>query len=494
MSGNTIHRRPARMGLALAAVTTGTLLVTAPAPRAEATATAGPAGSVTVSGPSPFASCADPVKVNNTEFEPWLATRPHDPRRIAVAWQQDRSASGAARGGIVVATTRDGGTTWRSTPLPKLTKCSGGPFSGTSNPAVAYTTGGRLLAVAMASSWGDSIVILAYRSDDDGATWSDPVELIRDPNPAYFNDRPSITTDPRDPSRAYVVWNRARAEDNRHELMFTRTVDGGRTFEPARAIHRPAEPGAGTVGNQIAVLPGGDLVNLFYEGDFPVAGPPNPAIPSRIRAARSADGGATWSAPATITTTAVNDPLLPDAVRPVSARGLVPDLGVDRRTGALYAVWGDATMAASRSSIGLSASYDGGRRWTAPIRVDRSPDSPAGGAGQAFLPQVDVGDSGEVAVTYHDFRANTPDPGAPTDVWMLTCRGPRCATAPKAWRERHLAGPFDIEKAATWSGAPYLGTSVGLGHTRAGFHAALVLTNDTPDNPQDIHVVRAPSP
>ncbi|WP_214410584.1 sialidase family protein [Sphaerisporangium fuscum] len=472
-------------------MTVGTILI-AGAPKAGATAR--PGATEVVSGNTPFATCADTQRVPNTEFEPWLATSPHDPRRVAVAWQQDRSATGAARGGIVVATTTDGGAGWRSSPLPKLTKCSGGPYSSTSNPAVSYGPGGRLFAVAMAMTWGDSTAILAYRSDDDGATWTGPTALTQDPSPAYFNDRPSITADPRDPSRAYAVWNRARAADNRHELMFSRTTDGGRTWETARAVYAPAEAGAGTVGNQIVVLPGGELVEVFHEGDFPVAGPSNPDLPSRIRVLRSGDGGTTWSEPVTITTTAFNDPLLPDVARPVSARGLVPDIAVDRRTGALYTVWGDARLATSRSSIGLAASYDGGRRWTPPIRVDRSPESPAGGNGQAFLPQVDVSDNGTVAVTYHDFRNNTPEPGAPTDVWMLTCRGRRCGEAPAAWRERHLAGPFDIERAATWSGAPFLGTSVGLGHTRAGFYAALVLTNDTPDNPQDIHVVRAPSP
>ncbi|MFC4587982.1 sialidase family protein [Sphaerisporangium corydalis] len=493
MTGNTINRRPARMGAALAAMSIGTLMLAGAPYRADAATQPDPA-SVVVSGATPFAACADASRVPNTEFEPWLATRPHDPRRLAVGWQQDRSTTGAARGGIVVATSRDAGRTWAGSPLPGLTKCSGGTFTSTSNPAVAYATDGRLFAVAMAMSFGNVTAVLAYRSDDDGSTWTGPAALTQDPSPAYFNDRPSVTTDPRSPSRAYVVWNRARAEDNQHQLMFSRTLDGGVTWEPARPIYEPADAGAGTVGNQIVVEPNGDLVELFYEGDFPVAGPPTPALASRIRSVRSTDGGTTWSAPVTVTTTVVNDPLLPDVTSPVSARGLIPDIAVDRRTGALYAVWGDGSLATSRSSIGLSASFDGGRHWTRPIRVDKSPQSPPGGAGQAFLPQVDVDDDGNVAVTYHDFRNNTPDPGAPTDVWMVTCRSLLCAGLPGLWRERHLAGPFDIEKAATWSGAPFLGTSVGLGHTRAGFYAALVLTNDTPDNPQDIHVVRAPSP
>ncbi|WP_433254714.1 sialidase family protein [Streptosporangium sp. CA-135522] len=491
MTGYVLNEKPARRRVALAAagvvMFAGTGQPAAAAVRGDPPS---PITSVTVSAPSPFASCADPVMVRNTEFEPWVTTRPGDPGRVAVAWQQDRSTTGAARGGIVVATSADGGTTWRGSALGGITKCSGGPFTSTSNPAVSYARDGRLFAVAMAMSFGQSTAILALRSDDE-ATWSAPVALTQDPSPAYFNDRPSVTADPRDPLRAYTVWNRNRAADNQHELMFSRTTDGGGSWEPARAIYQPAEKGAGTVGNQIAVLPDGTLVDLFYEGDFPVSGPPNPNIPTRVRAIRSADGGRTWSEPVTVTTTEVNDPKLPGVERPVSARGLIPDIAVDRRTGALYAVWGDATMASSRSSIGLSASFDGGRRWSPPVRVDRSPDSPPGGDGQAFLPQVDVGDDGTVAVIYHDFRRNTPEPGTPTDVWMLTCRRGQCPRG--AWRERHLAGPFDIEKAATWSGAPFLGTSVGLAHTRAGFQAALVLTNDTPDNPQDIHVVRTPS-
>jgi len=448
--------------------------------------TRGGPGPVRVSGPSPYAGCATNKGQLNADFEPWITARPGAPSHLAVAWEQDRSTTGAARGGVTVATSGDHGRTWRTSGFPSLTPCTGGTFSSTANPAVSYAKNGRLYAITAGFSWGASTAVLVSTSDDDGAAWSQPVTLVSDPSPAYFSDRPSITPDSRDPRMAYAVWNRNRAADNQNELMFSRTKDGGRTWDPARTIYQPAEKGSGTVGNQIVVLPNGNLVNIFYEGDFPVSSPSNPELAEHIRIVRSSDHGTTWSSPVTIADAKLNTPVIPGTLNPATGSGLIPDIGVNERTGALYAVWGDASLSTSSSAIGLAASYNGGSTWTKPIRVDHTPESPRGGNGQAFLPQVEVTDDGAVGIFYYDFRNNTPAAGTPTSSWFLTCRGPRCARNRSYWRESGLARPFDMERAAVWSGTPYLGTSVGLAHTADRFEAAYVVTTDDPQNQQDV--------
>src|SRR5215213_7610325 len=77
-------------------------------------------GVATVSGPTPFSSCPDNAQtvVQNAEVEPSLAVDPRRPSRAYVAYQQDRFRDGAARG-IVVATTSDGGRTWRRSVIPR---------------------------------------------------------------------------------------------------------------------------------------------------------------------------------------------------------------------------------------------------------------------------------------------------------------------------------------------------------------------------------------
>jgi len=52
-----------------------------------------------------------------------------------------------------------------------------------------------------------------------------------------------------------------------------------------------------------------------------------------------------------------------------------------------------------------SKSTDGGQTWSPAQKVN---DSPAGVA--AFTPSVDVNASGDVAVTFYDFRNDTPTP------------------------------------------------------------------------------------
>ena len=446
---------------------------------------------VGVSGLSPFASCDSGKAQVNAEFEPWITARPGSPSDLAITWEQDRSTTGAARGGIIIARSGNGGRTWRPEAFPGITTCSGGPFSSAANPAVAYGKDGRLYAIAAGLTWGQSTAILVTTSKA-GGPWSEPTTLVNDASPAYFNDRPSITPDPRDSQIAYAVWNRNRAGDNQNQLIFSRTTDGGQSWEPARSVYEPADKGAGTVGNQIVVLPDGTLVDAFYEGDFAVSGPPNPELAEHIRVIRSNDKGSSWSGPITIADAKLNTPVFPGTVNPAIGSGLVPDISVDARTGALYAVWGDAGLATSGSAVGLSASYDGGVKWTPAIRLEHTPDSELGGNGQAFLPQVDVASDGTVGVAYYDFRENTAAPGTPTSSWLLTCRGLRCARDRSYWRESGLAPSFDLEKAATWSGTPYLGTSIGLTHTSHRFNAGLVATNATPDNPQDIFLTSVP--
>lgn len=444
-------------------------------------------------GDSPFASCdisgsLIPGETNyvNTELEPWVAVNPTDPSNIIGVYQQDRYSFGGARG-LAAAVTHDGGATWSST-HPPFSFCAGGTaknggdFQRASDPWVTFSPNGdayfislSLTFVGPTSSTGTGVLV--SKSTDGGDHWSDPVTLVRDVGnadvaPFFFNDKESITADPLDSNYVYAVWDRLRkpgeaesvnAEHSfafRGDTLFSRTSDGGKTWDPPRTILKRTSL-TGTIGNQIAVLPGGTLVDIF---DFSQgSGKNSPGFDIKVQ--RSTNHGDTWSAPIEVAPERAVRVFDPETGRSVRAGGGLPDIAADLNPtspgyGNLYAVWGDSVGSGKtpnrHSTIVFTESTDGGRTWSALSRIDQSP-----GNVQAFTPSVHVASDGTVGVTYYDFRNNNPDPGLPTDQWFIHCHPTADCTDPVNWAENHVDGPFNIENAPV-AGGYFLGDYEGL--------------------------------
>ena len=87
-------------------------------------ATVGP--SVTVTGPSPFASCTDGLSVGpppgevfvNAEVEPFLSVNPTNPNNVVGVWQQDRWTDGGSHGNGTGYTTTNPLVWTQATPIP----------------------------------------------------------------------------------------------------------------------------------------------------------------------------------------------------------------------------------------------------------------------------------------------------------------------------------------------------------------------------------------
>src|SRR2546422_9824218 len=79
---------------------------------------------VIVSGPSPYAACAQPLfpgETNyvNAEVEPWVAVNPASAGNVVGVWQQDRDSFGGAHG-LVAGYSFDGGLTWGRRRFPSM--------------------------------------------------------------------------------------------------------------------------------------------------------------------------------------------------------------------------------------------------------------------------------------------------------------------------------------------------------------------------------------
>jgi hypothetical protein len=227
------------------------------------------------------------------------------------------------------------------------------------------------------------------------------------------------------------------------------------------------DPGvdAQTISNQIVVLPNGDLVNLLVR--FLHANENSP-VPDDVTLAviRSHDRGQTWSGPTVINTLQTIGITDPKTAEPVRTGDIIPNIAVDRESGALFVVWQDARFSGGRrDAIAFSTSRDSGLTWSAPVRINQAPNV------QAFTASIDVSDD-SIAVTHYDFRHDNADPKVLlTDYWRLVSKNDG-----QSWRESHITGPFDM-RTAPFARGFFVGDYEGLGHRNGAFVPFFVMTN-----------------
>jgi hypothetical protein len=502
-------------------VTRNVLLALAVATSACAVAASAGAGVFTVapltviSGLSPFAGCtvgAAPGSVlyPNAEEEPWVDANPVDPLNLIAAWQQDRWSDGGAHG-LVTAVSHDGGLTWTRT-FPHFSICAGGnaqnggDFDRASDPWVSFGGDGTAYQVSLSFNALNNVnAVLASRSTDGGDTWSEPWTIIRDSGDrdvSYaFNDKESVTADSQTAGYAYAAWDRfvtpsgtsresieglIHSASFREPIWFSRTTDGGVTWEPARNIYDTGEFN-GTIGSQILVAKNGDLLNFFTE--FFIHKNAGKSRGEWMSVIRSTDKGVTWSKQSTkIAPSRERVAFDPDTGRNIRAEGGLPEVAIDRASGALYVVWQDASFSGV-DEIAFSMSTDNGHTWSMPIKVNQTPRSSTAANQQAFVAGVHVSADGTVAVTYYDFRNNDANPGVPTDYWIVHCHAD-CSDAANWGDEARLTTTsFDIEQAPAARGpfGYFLGEYEGLTNIGDSFVPVFVAVNNgNPANRTDV--------
>jgi hypothetical protein len=452
---------------------------------------------VQVSGSSPFAgSTADnPASqpgfyIANSEAEPYVAVNPTNSKNVVATWQQDLWSTGAARG-IVAGVSFDGGDTWRPVVIPGVSQVSSGTYQRAVDTWVAAAPNGDFYHITLAMNGiagsGRVIVVkgnavLVSKSTDGGLTWSAPTPLIQDSTPAGFDDRATVTADPTNASLVYAVWNHVTNRNPnlnlgvQAEAMFARSTDGGQTWEPNRTIYQTSDSQTSVnIGHQILVRPDGTLIDLFMEADT------HSFLPTVVKELRSTDNGLTWSQPITVAPISQIDTIDPETGQFANG-SFFATYAVDPHNGNLYAVWADARFSNGQyNSVAFTMSTDGGLTWSAPIRINQTPDTIAIGNRQAFVPAVAVASDGTVAVSYYDFRNNTPGAGLLTDYWLVHADPRDGLTNPVSWQnENRLTNTsFNLEQAP----GLFVGDYEGLTAAGKSFYAVWAQPHDSdPDS------------
>ncbi|MEO7730350.1 MAG: sialidase family protein [Kofleriaceae bacterium] len=437
---------------------------------------------VRVSGETPFPDGCGGAQIEgrpfpSVEVEPSVAIDPTNPQHLVGAWQQDRWTTGGANG-IGVGASFDGGATWMLT-TPRLGVCSGGDGAYTrgTDPWLTFAADGTAYLFALVFDAGSPRnAMVSSRSTDGGLTWRDP-EIVRFDNATdVFNDKNSITADPVDPGRVYAVWDRLTGLDmpqvpqTRGPTWFARTTDG--VWETARAIYDPGAD-AQTIANEIAVLPDGTLIDVF---DL-ITGTSGNAPSSAVAVIRSSDKGETWSDATVIAAMhgeGVQDPYNNVFIR--SGTDL-PQIAVDRATGALYVVWQDHLNATGFDGAVIASSVDGGVTWTAPRQVNGAPVA-------AFTPNVAVAADGTVGVMYYDLRNVRP---SDADAFRVTAWLATSHDGGVIWDDEMLSEPFDL-RPALLQNSYFLGDYQAMAVAGDVFVPLFVGANRDNDDKTDVYV------
>ncbi|MFN0281194.1 MAG: sialidase family protein [Kineosporiaceae bacterium] len=458
-------------GLALAALVGGNAAAT-PSTHGERPYVV--SGLRAISGPSPFPTgCpdapSDATNITGHELEPAITVNPANPANIVAAWKQD--VGPASTRTDLVASTLDGGKTWRRSTIPGLTTCTGGTADSGSDPWVSAGGDGSVYVSGLAadtSTTPPTTAVVVGRSRNRGRTWPAPTTVAP---PLQGNETDAITASPTRPGHAYLVWANFvfPSFPRTNTVQFSRTTDGGAAWSAPVLVDQP-NPFAIDQAPRILVLPNGTLLAVFARADFSSGEPLG-----SIQAVRSLDEGRTWLPPVQAGSKPVfefHDPdfgdVLPSPGFPSAA--VAPD-------GSVYVAFEDSRTT-STGAIGVLRSRDSGRTWTS----STLPGVPA----FAFEPAIAVDSRGTVAVTWYDLRNDRPGDAALTaDVWFAHSED-RGIT----WRQIHVAGPTDL-RTAPLPAHNYVGEYQGLAPLQRGFAATFTLAGpQAEDGPTDIFFAR----
>lgn len=327
--------------------------------------------------------------------EPSIAVNPNNPNQVVGAFQP---------AGIAYST--DGAQTFALAELPPIEGWRGGGDVSVAfdNKGNVYLSTLHFEKLGSASYWGHGAGrngIYVRRSHDGGKTWDKdavPIKAFQKEEPNMpMEDMPRVFADsqPKSPyaGNVYVGW--IEWQIDRSVILFSRSLDGAKTFESPQIISThaglPRDDNGGLVGFVGVIGSDGTIYASWNDG-------------STIAFTKSRDGGKTFTPSRSVIDVA--PPYFGGAggIPGVSRAMGFPQIGVGKRQGKraepLYLSWSDFRN--GDVDVFCVSSTDGGRTWSKPVRVNSDPIHD--GIDQFFQWMAVDPESGDVYVQFYDRR------------------------------------------------------------------------------------------
>jgi hypothetical protein len=320
--------------------------------------------------------------------EPGIAVNPANPRQVVVVFQDNAHA----------AYSQDAGHTWQMAEgvAAKNYRVSGDvstTFDNQGHAVICYIAFDKLGTFNYWAHGATRNGIFVRRSFDGGKTWEAddiPVSEQATAPGVPFEDKPYIIADntkSRFTGNLYIGWTRWRLTDS--QMVLSRSTDDGRTWSKPLEIDAhpglPRDDNGAVEGFAGVVAPDGTLYAIWSQDDD-------------IMFTESHDGGKKFSRARAVIQTA---PIM-FAIQTLERANGFPQIAIDPKGKRLYVTWSDYRN--GDLDVFIATSDDGGKRWSAPVRVNN--DQVHNGAEQFFQWLAVDPTDGSIYVMFYDRRGD----------------------------------------------------------------------------------------
>jgi hypothetical protein len=320
--------------------------------------------------------------------EPGIAVNSANPRQVVGVFQDN----------VHAAYSMDGGHSWQLAEGadPKNYRISGDvsvTFDNQGHAVVCYIAFDKLGTFNYWAHGATRNGIFVRRSLDAGKTWEvDHIPVAEQPTAAGipFEDKPYIVADNTKSKYAgnlYIGWTRWRLNDS--QMVLSRSTNDGKTWsQPIEIDARPGLPrddNGAAEGFAGVVDPDGKLYAIWSQDNA-------------IVLTTSRDGGKTFSRAHPVIHTA---PIM-FAIQTLERANGFPQIAIDPKSKRLYVTWSDYRN--GDLDVFIAASDNGGKHWSAPVRVNNDPVH--NGAEQFFQWLAVDPTDGSLDVIFYDRRVD----------------------------------------------------------------------------------------